>query len=58
MYVNSNDIFKIKNHSASKESFSRNAAKLWNSAPQNITAAKSLSAAKREIKKHCKMLPI
>ena len=43
---------------AEKECFSRNAAKLWNSAPMCVKTAKSLNAAKNEIKKHCKMLPI
>ena len=43
---------------AAKESFSRNAAKLWNSAPETVKTAKNLSFAKKEIKGHCKMLPI
>ena len=43
---------------AAKECFSRNAAKLWNSAPQCIKLAKCLSAAKTEIKKHSRTLPI
>ena len=43
---------------AAKESFSRNAAKLWNAAPENIKNAKSLNMAKKEIKNHCKRLPI
>ena len=40
------------------ECFSRNAAKLWNNAPINIKSAKRLSAAKIEIKKYCRTLPI
>ena len=44
--------------SAARESFSRNAAKIWNKAPNSIKLAKSLSLAKKEIKKHCQMLPI
>ena len=44
--------------SAAKESFSRNAAKLWNAAPESVKNAKNLTLAKKEIKKHCKMLPI
>ena len=43
---------------AAKESFSRNATKLWNSAPQCIKTPKSLSAAKKEIIKYCSTLPI
>ena len=43
---------------AAKESFSRNAAKIWNAAPQCIKSAKCLNAAKNEIKKFCKTLPI
>ena len=43
---------------AAKESFSRNAAKLWNSAPQIIKDSKSIYCAKIEIKKYCKSLPI
>ena len=43
---------------AEKESFSRNAAKLWNAAPLSIKNAKTLRIAKNEIKLHCKSLPI
>ena len=43
---------------AAKESFSRNATKIWNAAPTCIKAAKNLRAAKKEIIKHCKMLPV
>ena len=43
---------------AAKESFSRNAAKLWNTAPQCIKTAKCLRAAKSEIRKYCSTLPI
>ena len=44
--------------SAAKESFSKNAAKLWNNAPITVKNAKTLRLAKNEIKKHCQMLPI
>ena len=44
--------------SAAKECFSRNTAKIWNSAPMCIKSAKNLSSAKNEIKKFCKTLPI
>ena len=43
---------------AEKESFSRNSAKIWNAAPMTIKNAKSLAIAKKEIKKHCRSLPI
>ena len=43
---------------AEKESFSRNAAKLWNAAPNEIKNAKTLNAAKKVIKIHCKSLPL
>ena len=45
-------------NSVTKESFSRNAAKIWNAAPIIVKMAKSLSAAKNEIKKYCKSLPL
>ena len=43
---------------AEKESFSRSAAKLWNSLPQEIKNLKSLTLAKKAIKVHCKSLPV
>ena len=43
---------------AAKESFSRNAAKLWDNAPQSIKVAINIKSAKKEILKHCKTLPI
>ena len=44
--------------SAAKESFSRNSAKIWNSAPESIKCAINLKKAKIKIKKYCTMLPI
>ena len=44
--------------SAAKECFSRNTAKIWNSAPTNIRTTKNINCAKNEIKKYCKTLPI
>ena len=41
---------------AAKISFSRDAAKLWNKAFIAIKNAKTLSSAKSEIKKHCKLM--
>ena len=46
------------NTTAARESFSRNAAKIWNAAPENINNAKSINIAKKEIKKYCKSLPV
>ena len=43
---------------AAKESFSRNAAKIWNASPQCVKEAISLRVAKAEIKKYCKLLPV
>ena len=43
---------------AAKESFSRNAAKLWNIAPQSKSNAINIKSAKKEISKHCKTMPI
>ena len=41
-----------------KESFLRDAAQLWNAAPDYVTNAKSLYLAKKEIVKYCKTLAI
>ena len=41
-----------------KESFVRDAAKLWNNAPSSIKNAKTLYSAKNEIKKFCKTIVV
>ena len=41
---------------AAKESFIRDAAKLWNNAPLAVKSAKTLHSAKNEILKFCKTL--
>ena len=41
-----------------KASFCGDAPRIWNKAPATITNAKSLSIAKKEIRKFCKTLPI
>ena len=41
-----------------KESFSRNAAKVWNQAPVTVKNATTLGLAKSAIKLHCLTLPI
>ena len=43
---------------AAKESFSRNAAKIWNNAPLIIKNAINIKSAKKEKTRHCKTLPI
>ena len=41
---------------SAKESFIRDAAKLWNNAPSTVKSAKSLYLAKKEILKYCKTI--
>ena len=41
-----------------EKSFTRDAGKLWNAAPKEIKEAKSLTAAKTQIRKYCKSIPI
>ena len=43
---------------AAKISFSRDTAKLWNNAPENIKQALTLTRAKKEIKKYCTSLEV
>ena len=43
---------------ASKSSFSFDAARLWNQAPQSIKECKTLRKAKSEINNYCRSLPI
>ena len=50
-----NDTAKTK---AGQDSFTRNAAKIWNIAPSSITNAKTLAQAKKAIWNFCKTLPI
>ena len=40
-----------------KKSFRYQAAKLWNETPQTLRTANTISKAKKEIKKFCKILP-
>ena len=42
----------------SKASFMGDATRIWNKAPIEVTSAKSLTIAKKEIRKFCKTLPI
>ena len=54
--------YRIFNDSArlqiAKFSFNTDAAKLWNSAPSEISSAKILSIAKKAIRAYAKSLPI
>ena len=43
---------------AVRESFSKNAAKIWNNLPSEIKSIKYLYSVKMAIKMHCKTLPI
>ena len=43
---------------AEKESFCRNAVKIWNAAPLQIKTSLTLESAKKAIKMHCKTLPV
>ena len=42
----------------SQASFVGDAPRIWNRAPLSVTTAKTLSNAKKEIRKFCKTLPI
>ena len=41
-----------------RESFTRDAGRLWKQAPMSIKASTTMEATKREIKTYCKTLPI
>ena len=41
-----------------QESFTRDAGRLWNRAPEKIKKTKTLTSAKIAIKEYCKTLPI
>ena len=43
---------------AEKESFSRNAAKIWNMAPEELKNIKTKYSAKKAINEFCKTLPL
>ena len=40
------------------QSFTRDAGRIWNKAPDNVKKAKTLLEAKKQIKAFCKTLPI
>ena len=40
------------------QSFTRDAGRIWNRAPDNVKKAKTLIDAKRQIRAFCKTLPI
>ena len=43
---------------AMSQSFTRDAGRIWNKAPDNVKKAKTILEAKRQIKEFCKTLPI
>ena len=43
---------------ALSQCFTRDAAKVWNQAPEAIKKSRTLQGAKKEIKAYCKTLPI
>ena len=44
--------------STARESFIRNAAKIWNQAPSTIKEAMTMTKAKKLVKNYCKTLPV
>ena len=52
------DLAEIGGSTRAKKSFTIDAAKVWNKAPETIRAAKTLATAKKAIRAHCKLLPI
>ena len=56
--VTRGDLTEIGRSTRAKKSFSCDAAKVWNKAPEKIRTAKTLTTAKKAIREHCKSLPI
>ena len=56
--VTRGDLTEIGRSTRAKKSFSCDAAKVWNKAPEKIRTAKTLITAKKAIREHCKSLPI
>ena len=56
--VTQGDLTEIGRSTRAKKSFSCDAAKVWNKAPEKIRTAKTLTTAKKAIREHCKSLPI
>jgi hypothetical protein len=49
---------EVGRSTGAKKSFTCDAAKVWNNAPDKIRTSKTLTRAKKAIREHCKSLPI
>ena len=56
--VTRGDLTEIGRSTRAKKSFSCDASKVWNKAPDKIRTAKTLTTAEKAIREHCKSLPI
>ena len=45
-------------YKATRESFTREAGRIWNQAPMEIRTAKTIFEAKKHTKEYCKKLPL
>jgi hypothetical protein len=52
------DLTEVGRSTKAKKSFTCDAAKVWNQAPEKIRASKTLTTAKKAIREYCKSLPI
>jgi hypothetical protein len=52
------DLTEVGRSTKAKKSFTSDAAKVWNKAPEKIRASKTLTTAKKAIQDYCKSLPI
>ena len=53
-----NRIIETRRSTKARASFVGDAPRVWNKAPSQVTNAKSLQIAKKEVRKFCKTLPI
>ena len=53
-----NEMYPCMNRNARPNSFHKDAARLWNSVSPTVRTAPNLYAAKKEIDRFCKTLPI
>ena len=52
------DLTEVGRSTKSKKSFTCEAAKVWNNAPDKISTSKTLTTAKKAIREYCKSLVI
>ncbi len=52
------DLTEVGRSTKARKSFTCDATKVWNSAPDKIRTSKTLTTAKKAIREHCKSLPI